>query len=213
MTHLEYGIPPEPASVTRRLAVALIPYAAVLVGLHLLSSAWTAILLYHAGMMAVLLAHRPAWTGRLGGWHPGMAVALALMGALAGEVLCVLWTDLGLEDLRSRLAGLGLRGPGLAVFLWYLALFHPWLEECTWRGVLFTPARGPAWEDVLFAGYHVLVLRLFLAWPWVAAAFVSLAVAAWIWRRTVGSRGGIAVPLVSHLTAEVAVVLAVLDHL
>jgi len=209
----EYGIPREPARGGWIRLAPLLPYAAVLLGLYVLRSAWASVLVYHAGMIIALAARRRDWSTWFRGWHTGWAIALALMGALAGEAFCLLWPVLGLEGLKFEVARLGLSGPGFVFFLWYFAVAGSWLEEAYWRGLLFSESRGPVLNDVFFAGYHVLVLRLFLDWPWVVVSAIALTITAWIWRQVARRCGGMLVPGLSHLTADVGIVLAVLDHL
>lgn len=208
----EYGIPEEPARGGWVRFAPLLPYAAVLLGLYVLRSAWAAVLVYHAGMIFALLARRRDWPRWFRGWSTRWAIALALMGALAGEVFCLLWSELGLDRLGFLVAGFGLSGSGFVVFLWYFAIAGSWLEEAYWRGLLFKPSRGPIANDLFFAGYHILVLQFFLDWPWVLVSAVALTTTAWIWRRITHRCGGMVVPGLSHLTADVGIVLAVLDH-
>jgi len=209
----EYGIPKEPARSGWIRIAPLLPYVAVLLGLYVLHSAWTAVLLYHMGMILTLMVRRRDWPRWFRGWSTGWAITLALMGALGGEAFCLLWPVLGLGGLKFELARLGLTGPGLVIFLWYFAIAGSWLEEAYWRGLLFRSSRGLVLRDVLFAGYHVLVLRLFLDWPWVLVSAVTLTITAWIWRQVARRCGGMVVPGLSHLTADVGIVLAVLDHI
>lgn len=208
----EYGIPKEPALHGWIRFAPFLPYLAVLLGLYALQSAWAAILVYHTGIVLALIARRRDWPRWFRGWSTGWAIALALGGALAGEAFCLLWPVLGLDGLKFQLARFGLSGPGFVIFLWYFAVAGSWLEETYWRGLLFTPSRTPVANDFLFAGYHLLVLRFFLDWPWVVVSAVVLAFTAWIWRQVARRCGGMVIPGLSHLTADVSIALAVLDH-
>jgi len=190
-------------------AAAAIPYVAVLVGLYALHSAWAAVLLYHAGIAAVWLAagRRPGLRSLFAGLRATLAVPLVLGALAVGPLVFFAWPHAALEpEMRALLARFGLSGGSLAAFAVYSALANPALEELFWRGALLDGARRPAPGDALFAGYHALVLALVVEWPFALAAVVALAAAAWLWRLAAIRCGGLAVPCLSHLSADLAVI-------
>lgn len=181
-------------------------------GLHVLHSGWAAILGYHAGM-CLLLWTCDGWpaSGRLlGGWSWKEGAACTAFCTGAGAVILVLWPLAGdpSSPLAGRLADLGLEGASWWLFAAYYVLVNPFLEEIYWRGWLSTDSRLPAPIDGLFAGYHALVLVLFIGWPWVLVAFACLVAAAWLWRRLSKRCGGLAIPVISHLAADISVIAA-----
>jgi hypothetical protein len=187
-----------------------LPYLAVAVGLYGFSSAWTAILLYHGGILALLSvrggAARLREVGR--GWNVRWAVACSAAGAAGGALLYVLWppeapAGAALAEILSRL---GLRDTAWRLFAIYFVTVHPLLEEIHWRGTLSDPRLGVSARDLAFAGYHAPVLVLLITGPLLAAALVALAAAAWAWRALAARLGGLAVPFVSHAAADLAVV-------
>ena len=195
-----------------RALAPLVPYVTVGIGLHLLHSGWAAILGYHAGMCLFM------WAGggfrgsrRLArGWAWKEGLACTAFCATAGAVILLLWPLVGdpARPLAARLATLGLEGASWWAFAAYYVLVNPFLEEAYWRGWLASDARLPAPSDALFAGYHAVVLVLFVDWPWVAFAFACLLFPAWLWRRLSLRCGGLAIPAVSHLVADVSVIVA-----
>lgn len=201
-----------PAMKARFLA-ALIPYAAVLIGIHGMENAWAAMGLYHLAALIFLVLHRggPGWRSLVRGWRWSSAWPLIVLGALAGPVVVLVfpWAELPSETLAARLSDLGLSGGTRWLFFVYYVAVTPVIEETLWRGKLGSPARGLAASDVLFAGYHVLVLVRFLTVPWVGFAFLALVGTAWLWRRTAERSGGLAVPVVSHLAGDLSLMLAV----
>lgn len=212
MSRLEYGIPPRPASGARQ-AASLLPYIAVILGLFLLSSAWAAILLYQVGMIGCLLVWSPRL--RAGNVSPGRAAQVAVASALAGALpILVLWFPLGLDRVVPHaLQELGLTGLSRLACFASLILIHPGLEELFWRGAMARSSPRPVTEDVIFAGYHAMVLVYFLSWPWVAVATAAIAVTAWMWRRTAAASGGLLLPVVSHMAADLGILGAVLFRL
>jgi hypothetical protein len=194
--------------------VAAIPYAAVLVGLYGLRSAWAAILLYHVGIFVALCVGgwRQALLRAANGWRRRIAVLLVAATSLGGVALYLLWpyVDATPAGLAQRLEEFGLGGGwSWGAFAVYYSTVHPFLEELFWRGG--RPAGGPAflWRDAAFAGYHVPVLWFFIDPLWIAVTFVILTAASLTWRISAHRLGGLGVPLVSHAAADVSIVAAV----
>ena len=197
------------------LAIVL-PYAAVLLGLHVLRNAWATIFLYHVGMVTLL---------RLGGqegllrtvrrgWSAPPAVVIGIASATGGLLLLLLWGTISREhvDLAETLTSLHLSGLYWWVFLAYYVTVHPVLEELFWRGYLPGAHRSPVVPDVAFAGYHVLVLCIFIKLPWVLVSFGVLWFASWSWRQLVARYSGLGVAIASHAAADLSV-MAVVEYL
>ncbi|MHB1190581.1 MAG: hypothetical protein ACYC08_07055 [Armatimonadota bacterium] len=184
-----------------RIFAPFIPYVAVLLGIYLLENAWVAAVGYHLGAAAVLLlAWRPKGR-KLPRCSPLLVGANAVIGVGTGVVLWALWPLLGMpENLGARFASLGI-GSWFWFGLYYCTV-NPLLEELFWRRYLSTPR-----SDILFAGYHMLVLALFVRWEWLLPAFALLALASHLWRRTAGTYGGVRLAAASHLLADVGIVL------
>lgn len=188
--------------MTRRVRVlgSLLPYVAVATGLGAFRSAWLAMALYHAGILAVAVSgSRGRIGGLLRGWSAAPAVFAVGFGASGAVLLGILWPYAVRDGFAARLLEIGLYGDSFVAFACYHAFVNPWLEEWYWRGWLGSVARGPILRDAAFAGYHLIVLARFLDWPWAAASFVALTVAAWVWRRLAARCGGLLVPVLSHV--------------
>ncbi|MGH7726444.1 MAG: CPBP family glutamic-type intramembrane protease [Candidatus Eiseniibacteriota bacterium] len=189
-----------------------VPYLTIPVGLYLLESAWAAILLYHAGMLAVLATARArnAWTALRLGWSPTWGLGALAVSAALGPAFLFLQSTLGLggEVLAQALARFGLAGPSWFAFVLYYSTVHPVIEEAYWRGFLAPAVRRPGLTDCAFAGYHGLVLALFVPWIAVVLAVLGLCVVAMGWRRLARQLGGLAVPLASHAVADLSFMLA-----
>ena len=197
------------------LALAL-PYAAVLLGLYILRNAWATILLYHVGMVALL---RLGWQKNLlravrQGWSAPAVVVTGIVFATGGLLLGLLWGTISREhvDLAETLKSLHLSGLSWWVFVAYYVTVHPILEEIFWRGYLPGDHRFPVVLDVAFAGYHVLVLCIFIKLPWVMVSFGVLLFASWSWRQLVARYSGLGVAIASHAAADLSVI-AVVEYL
>jgi membrane protease YdiL (CAAX protease family) len=115
-------------------------------------------------------------------------------------------------NLGETLTSFHLSGFSWWVFAAYYVTVHPVLEEIYWRGYLPGAHRSPAMVDVAFAGYHVLVLCLFVKLPWVLVSFGVLLFAAWSWRRLAARYSGLGVAIAGHAAADLSIV-AVAEYL
>jgi membrane protease YdiL (CAAX protease family) len=86
----------------------------------------------------------------------------------------------------------------------YFGLIHPVLEQIHWAPLRqSTPA-----SHVFFAGYHVVVLYSLLTIPWLVLCFVVLATASLLWRGMTKRCGVLAAPLLSHILADLGIIIA-----
>ncbi len=190
----------------------LMPYLAVWLGLYIFQNGWAAILLYHAGIAALVTRTRswprldqfrlkaPIWTTLL----------YAAAGCSAGLLVYLLWPFLHASPkLSDALLAWGLTPRGWPLFIVYSALVNPWLEESYWRGWLGSAARHPIFRDAAFAGFHLVILAPFFPLVWLAAAFVVLAFAGWMWRQVNRAETSMLASTLFHMAADVSILLAV----
>ncbi len=191
-------------------STALIPYITILLGLHILKSAWAAILLYHGAILVIVLKNgNPILFKRLfRGWSWKIGLPLAPISALSGLSLYFLWPLAGIQgsELPAVLRAYGLYGYSWVIFIIYYCISTPVLEETFWRGYLSIPNRCPSAPDILFAGYHIIVVILFLKPLPIAIVFLSMVIIAWIWRLISLKYSGLAIPFVSHLVVGISVI-------
>ena len=197
-----------------RLLAPAIPYVAVLIGMYTsISNAWAAILLYHLGIVTVLFLARYWKIGRLLKTTEDLLVlvGVVLVSAVAGFFIYWLWAIIKLAELilTDQLSALGLVNAPWFLFIAYYFTINPLLEEMFWRGYLGSPKMSPIWNDIWFAGYHVLVLITFVAWPWVILSFVTLMITAWFWRQLARRYQGLLLPIASHAAADASIIGAV----
>ena len=190
----------------------LLPYAAVLIGLYFLKNAWAAILLYHFGIIMFMVGDNRKQLRKIHhGWNTTAAVISIIISVLIIFVLYFMWDIIKLQNcnLKVILPGLGLTGLSWYVFVIFFAAIHPLSEEIFWRVYHSSEQSRFILADLAFAGYHILVLFWFVKWPWLAAAFIILSVTAYLWRYLANRFDGIAIALVSHITADIAIITAV----
>lgn len=196
-----------------RHVVLVLPCIAVLAGLSFLRSAWAAILLYHAVIVIYLFltrSNRPR-PALFRGWHTTTGIGLILLCACCGPLLVILWPVI--ENVKGSLSAaldsFGLNGVRWWLFAAYYVSMHPILEEIFWRDALAERNRSIDIVDVAFAAYHALVLLHFLKIPWVIVVFVILVLVSSLWRRITGRYHGLAMPVISHMTAGLGIVTAI----
>ncbi len=203
----------ETRSHVSRLWVTAIPYVTVLIGYYWLDNVWIAFGAYHLLILVVLAAY-----GELGqlkrikkGFNWKATILSTLPCLSAGALILWLWPIAALDglDLTTELETIGLGGALWYVMCHYAFFVNPWLEEALWRGFLGAKTKVPTFVDFAFAGYHVLVLVQFVKWPWVIVGAILLVAGSWLWRRLSHRFGGLAVPALTHLAADIGILGAI----
>jgi membrane protease YdiL (CAAX protease family) len=87
-------------------------------------------------------------------------------------------------------------------FIAYFSLINPFVEEYFWRGVLGNDMLNLYIGDVVFAGYHSMIL-----WGRVRPIFILFAVmilvsAGWLWRQISREDGGLLAASLGHMAAD-----------
>ncbi len=182
------------------------------VGLFLFRNAFVALIGYHLAMVLIMLLSgskpdlRQLAVGRQ--WRVSLISVVA--GASAGLFLFAAWSLVGLDGKAGEFArSLGLSEATWLAFLIYFVIANPWIEEFYWRGFLGSGDRRPVLNDVLFSGYHLLVTASILGPIWLAALFVVLTLTAWFWRQADRLGGSLFPSILSHLAADLTVMLVV----
>jgi hypothetical protein len=201
-----------PDSFIKKWVAPLVPYPAMVLGILILNNAWAAILIYHASMVLVLAFSTTGITVKSFFYSKSalLPVITALGGILGGLLLRYLWPYLSIPaDLANYLAVMGLTETTWPWFLAYFILVNAALEEYYWRGFLGSKSILPILNDFWYSGYHVIVLAGKINWEWLAAIFVVLAGAAWLWRQMNHWSRGMLPSLIFHFTADASIMLTV----
>ena len=86
----------------------------------------------------------------------------------------------------------------------YFGVIHPYIEQVHWAEL----REKTFLAHFMFAGYHMLVLYSLLTLPWLILCFVTLAAASYIWQYMTKQAGSLALPVLSHILADLGVVIA-----
>jgi membrane protease YdiL (CAAX protease family) len=138
----------------------LLPYLAVAIGLFWIQNAFWALIGFHiAIILSLLLARSPIPIKILLKSKNIRWVVLNILFCSSGISLYFLWSYFGvIKDLRGQVETLGLTSSTWPVFITYFVLINPWIEEYFWRGYLGSSTRRLYPSDLLYAGFHGLIL-------------------------------------------------------
>jgi len=194
-----------------KLLAAFFPYISVLIGMYAFHSAWLTILLYHLGAFAFLLYFKPVglWRRMWAGTKSPLLIPSMLSCALAAPIVYFMWPWFADSALSEWLAYYGLTGSAWLLLIPYFSLVHPIVEEVHWRGIAPDRFVWICWQDLWFAGYHVLVLFQLIHWPWLVLIFGILTGSSIFWRWATEKFGGYGLPILTHAMADAGVVIGV----
>jgi membrane protease YdiL (CAAX protease family) len=185
-------------------------YGGIFLGMHVLRSGWAAILMYHLVVCFVLTVAKgwPVAFKLFRGWSVGTGLALFVVSFLVGVVVYVAWSDMqpAHDSIANTLVAVGLQGSLLVGFGIYYCVVNPVIEEIFWRGWYGENCKWPVVTDILFAGYHVIVIVLFLNTFFIVVAFCVLIGSAWLWRLCVRRYDGLMIPFLSHTVADISII-------
>lgn len=188
-------------------------YLAVFLGLFVFHSAWAALLGFHAAILGSLWIARPGIPlSRLLNYSNKKWIALSLLVCgSSGVALWLLWDVFGIaNDLPSQVEALGLNARTWAPFIAYFALVNPFVEEYFWRGYLSSATKRLHRSDVLYAGFHALILIHKVPIVSIFVALAALAWAGWFWRQVAREEdGGLLAPVLGHMAADFTILLAI----
>lgn len=191
----------------------LVPYFTVGTGLYVFHSVWLAIISYHMGMLCVILLSekKPPVKQLFKSNNYKAPVIMAVIGAWGGVLLFVLAPFLAIpSNFASYTYSIGLTERTWLPFITYYVFATPLIEEFYWRGLLHGhTSKRIIPSDLLFAGYHLLVLAGKIGMVWLPMVFLLMSLVAWLWRHVNKMSGGLLPSVLSHFTADISVILAI----
>jgi hypothetical protein len=195
-----------------RILAPLLPYITIGSGLLALHNAWVAILGYHLCMVIILFFSRTKipFTQIHARSNYKILIVVSILGGAGGFLLYLLWPLLAIpKDISLYLQNIGLTSSMWPYFLVYFILVNPWLEECYWRGYLGSNSQNITLNDLLFSGYHIIVLAGKIDIIWLVIIFFILSLGAWFWRQANRWNQGISASIISHIVADASVILTI----
>ena len=190
----------------------LLVYLAVGIGMFQLHNAWGALLGFHFAIVVSLLWARPnipiaiLFRSTNIKW---ILLSVLLCGS-SGLGLYFLWAYFGTAtDLSAQIESLGLTPATWPGFIAYFALVNPLLEEYFWRGYLGDTTSKLYIYDLIYAGFHALVLLGKVPGYSIVFAIIGLTFAGWFWRQIAREDRGLLAPLLGHMAADLTILLVV----
>ena len=185
------------------------PYLVVILGVFFFKNGFFAVLLYHLILLICIIRinRSQALKLLLSGFQRYIGLLICLSGLLPGVVIFLLWPTAKLEsvDLAQLMKSVNLTDTSFTVFALYACLINPFLEESFWRGCFKPGSWIPNPIDALFAGYHAIVLIPVVKPIFVLLCFMALMFVGWIFRNIYRLTGGLAIPLLTHIVADIAI--------
>jgi hypothetical protein len=181
----------------------LAPYGAVLVFWCWARNGWLTILAYHAQVLFWAWRSRPSLPSLedKSSWRSLQFVAPSIV---SGPVLYVLIPWIECIPLADWLQSYQLTGVSLLLMIPYFGLVNPVMEQIHWA-----PLHQRTWfAPLFFAGYHLLVLQSLVGPLWMALAFLGLTAVSVFWQWLRETYGGLSAAILSHMLADLGIVLA-----
>lgn len=191
--------------------VPILPYMAVWAGLFMFKNAWAALLGFHATILLVIVLQRPQHSFSIFFQNANKKLFFftVWLCSLSGLSLYILRNFLGIaSDLRAQLADLGLHDNIWIWFISYFSIINPLLEEYFWRAMLGSDTRSFYLGDLIYAGYHVMVVWNKTSPMSIALVILALTFIGWFWRQLYRKDGSLLTPVISHAVADLSILLA-----
>lgn len=190
----------------------ILPYAAVWAGFFIFHNAWLTLVGFHLAIFFALMWLRPQLKiSTLFKATKPKYILLSVFVCLTGGVsLYFLWDIFAIAtDLHEQLLWLDLNASTWMGFIAYFSLVNPFVEEYFWRGVLGDDIRGLHLSDLIYAGYHAMVV-----WDKVSAYSILIMLAGlvfvgWFWRQIYRRDGGLLAPVLGHVAADFAILMTI----
>lgn len=184
------------------------PFLSMAVGILLLKSGWAALLIYHTLILAALSVNRKR-----------ISLSTLVKGFSIWPFLLMLLIAVGLySGLTGYAISKGFVGEKVAIlagscgplFVAYLLLVNPPLEELFWRELFASKTKFFSPGDFLFGCFHFPILLLFLSPLNLPMGFLIIAIGGWGWRQMRNRYGGLLLPWLGHFFADLVLVAVVL---
>ena len=188
------------------------PYLAIWAGLFFFRNAWVTLIAFHAAILLVLFIAQPKISPSLLFKSNNVKWILlnVVLCGLSGFGVYFLRTVFDIsDDLSSKLAQIGLNNSTWPGFIAYFSLVNPLIEEYFWRVYLGSTIKGIHVVDLIYAGYHALILIDKVSVTATLFAIACLTFAGWFWRQTKREDNGLLAPVLGHMAADFSICMAI----
>jgi membrane protease YdiL (CAAX protease family) len=197
----------------KKWLLPILPYIAVVMGMYLFKNAWVALLGFHASILILLAIVHPDIPVSIlfKSKSPKWILISVLVCSTSGFGLYFLWDLFGITpDLSAQLFSMGLKSPtSWLLFITYFSLVNPFIEEYFWRGYLGSNTKKFYVGDLVYAGYHGLVLLGKVQPVMTILAVVGLTSVGWFWRQISREDEGLLAAVLGHIVADFSILFVV----
>jgi hypothetical protein len=189
-----------------------LPYLAVWAGLFLFHKAWAALLGFHIAILLILFFSQPIVSPSILLKSKDFQWILfnILFCGLSGFGIYFLRPFVGLTpDFGTQMAELGLNASSMPAFIAYFSLVNPFLEEYFWRSFLGSDTKSFFIGDLLYAGYHAIILINRVSMFAVLFALACLTFMGWFWRQMKRAQNGLLASTLGHMAADFSILMAI----
>jgi hypothetical protein len=191
----------------------ILPYLAVWAGIFLFKNAWSALIGFHISILIMIAVVRPnipiniLFKSKYSQW----ILINVLICSASGIGLYFLWGFFGIvPDLPAQLGSMGLNSSvSWFSFITYFSLINPLIEEYFWRAFLESNSKNFCIGDLVYAGYHALVLWGKMNSLLILFAILTLASAGWFWRQSSREDEGLLAAVLGHMVADFSILMVV----
>jgi membrane protease YdiL (CAAX protease family) len=191
----------------------ILPYIAVVAGMYLFKNAWVALLGFHVSILIMLAIVRPNIPINVlfKSKSPKWIFLNVLICSASGIGLYLLWNMFGITpDLSAQLGSIDLKSStSWLLFITYFSLVNPLIEEYFWRGYLGSNTKKFYIGDLVYAGYHGLVLWGKVHPVIILLAVIGLTSVGWFWRQISREDEGLLAAVLGHMVADFSILFVV----
>ena len=199
--------------MNKKWLAPILPYLAVWAGLFLLKSAWGALIGFHLAILfsffilRVNIPINPLFKSK----HAKWIFASVIFCGLSGISLYFFWDWFGVyNNLPEQVKSIGLSGSAWFPFILYFSIINPLMEEYFWRGFLGSDTKNLYIGDLIYAGYHAIILWGKTQPLSVLLAIVLLTAAGWFWRQIQREDKGALASILGHAAADFTILVCIL---
>jgi len=193
--------------------IPILPYIAVMAGMHLFNNAWLALIGFHISILLMLAVMRPNIPINIliKSKSPKWILISMLLCSVGGTGLYFLWDMFGISpDLSAQLGSIGLNSTASwFAFIAYFSVVNPPIEEYFWRGVLGSDTKKFYIGDLVYAGYHGLVLWGKVHPLLILLSLIILTSVGWFWRQISREDDGLLAAVLGHMVADFSILFVV----
>ena len=187
-------------------------YLAVGLGIFVFHNAWIALLAFHLVIIASLFLAKPnlpiSVLTKSNNLH--WVILSVLLCGSSGLTLYFLWEYFSVAtDLSIQVESFGLNISTWPAFMAYFTFVNPFIEEYFWRGYLGNSTKDFSVSDLLYAGYHGLILIDKVQIGPIIYSLIALTTASWLWRQIAREDHGLLAPVLGHMAADLTILLAI----